>query len=546
MTKSKLCLGLTFLSVGVFACDNEPEQLEISSTQAALTASENVELALQGVIDASDFLASSTSIAKTLNAFGGGGQTCESSGAFCPDGSDCPATETVCTTEEVSEEDLEEARQELRDSAADLVRELRERVLIEANLESSTSTSATYRLGPDVLCSDDSDDDAPSGADPSDTNSDASSDSDCVERVTQLEPRLVLTSPREGDIDVTLLLGAERHAPLALELYHDSLGVRVDLSEGVALARDLGEDLEGLRELDGKLEWRLVRNAERDYSVELNVLEALSAVVESEGDTLTTSLAASSPAWNVRIDGNTNTLSAGFDLGTLRVAGPLRLFADLFEDDEASVAIPGATGDSFDAAPLPEPLPEPEPEPEAREYTGVIELLLAGMSGTVRYTADSDVLSFVDLGFGDGTSTLKHDGNTLFGLDLNALSGRRVNLEVTPTEDGAQISISPSFDLQLAFAFHHIADQFEGIADYLLDDTLRVWFDGEAPAIAVSDEQLQVTSGTLHLSSQADPSINLDVEAGLCIVGEAEESSGSDSSDENVHPLASIDVAACE
>jgi hypothetical protein len=317
--------------------------------------------------------------------------------------------------------------------------------------------------------------------------------------------------------------------------------VRVDLDEGLAVARDLGdEDLEGLQALSGVLEWRLVKNAERDYSVELNVLEAVSAVFSSDGDTLSTSLAASSPAWNVRINGNTNTLSAGLDLGTLRVVGPLRLFADLFEnDDDSGQDLGGVTGDSFDAL--------PEPEPTEHHYTGVIELLLSGLSGTVSYTADSDVLSFRDLGFGDDTSTLKHDGNTLLGLDLNALSGRRVNLEVTPTEDGAQIHISPTFDLQLAFAFEHIADQFEGIADYLLNDTLRVWFEGNSPAIDLGDEQFRVTAGTLHFESQADPSVNVSVEAGMCL-GEAEDASESsgESSEGEGHPLVSVAAIACE
>jgi hypothetical protein len=543
MTKSQVCFGLTCLGFGILACEGEREQLEISSTQAALTASENAELALQGVIDAADFLARSTSIAQTLNAFGGRGETCESSGAFCPDGSDCPPIETVCTTEETSEEDLEEARQEIREGAQDLVVELRERILIEANLESSTSTSATYRLGADLLCSGDSDQ-APSGASAGPT--DPEFDSDCVDQVTRLEPRLVLTSPHEGDIDVTLLLGAERHAPLTLELYRESLGVRVDLDEGLEVARDFGEDLEGLRTLSGSLEWRLVRNAARDYSFEFNVLEPVSAVLESEGATLTASLAASSPAWNVRVNGNTNTLSAGLDLGTLRVLGPLRLFADLFDGDDSIDDAGGVTGGAFDAVPL------PEPEPTPREYTGVIDLLLAGLSGTVSYTADTDVFSFSDLGFGDDTSTLKHDGNTLLGLDLNALSGRRVNLEVSPTEDGAEIRISPTFDLQLALAFEHIADQFDGIADYLLSDALHFWFEGDSPAIEIGDEQLRVTSGTLHLDSQADPSLDIRVDAGMCL-GEAPDASSETNSSEissgedgAEHPLASMAATSCE
>ena len=90
---------------------------------------------------------------------------------LCESGAQCPEPETVCTPIEVTEEDLEEARQEIRESAANLVRQLRERILIEDNLESSTATSATYRLGADVLC--DGDDDAVPPAAPGADSSDA-------------------------------------------------------------------------------------------------------------------------------------------------------------------------------------------------------------------------------------------------------------------------------------------------------------------------------------------------------------------------------------
>jgi hypothetical protein len=133
------------------------------------------------------------------------------------------------------------------------------------------------------------------------------------------------------------------------------------------------------------------------------------------------------------------------------------------------------------------------------------------------------VLRFEDLGFGDATTTLKHDGNTLFGLDLNATQGRRVNLEIIPSDGGgAQINITPSFDLRLALAFEHIADQVEGIADTLLDDTLRVWFDGASPTLVVADDQIRLASGTLHLESEANPDANVQVDEGMCLGGEAE------------------------
>lgn len=535
MKKSQFCLGLTCLSLGVVACAGESELLEISSSQAALTATENSERALQGVIDAADFLAGSTSIAKTLNAFNAGSETCESAGVFCPAGADCPPPETVCTTDEVSAEELEEARQDIREGAADLVRELRERVLIEANLESSTSTSATYKIGADVLCSGSDEPDAAGSGE-------AELDEDCVDQVTRLEPRLVLTSPREGDIDVTLQLGADRHEPLALALYHDSLGVRLDLGEALAVARELGEDegLESIEALSGQLELRLVENAARDYSLEFNVLEKVEVVVDSDGESLSASLGASSPAWNVRVDGNSDTLSAGVDMAALRLVGPLRAFSDLFESDDETYPSAGTSDIGL--------LPSPE-VPEPRSYTGVIDLFLAGLTGNVSYSADSDVLAIDNVGFGDSTSTLKHEGNTLLALDLNPTSGRRVNLSVSASDADTTIRITPSFDLRLALGFQYVADQFDGLADYLLDDTLRVWFEGDAPELSVG-EALRVNAGTLHIESAASPEANVTVAAGMCLGGSEDEISSDDSGDDTAadagHPLLSLEASTCE
>lgn len=527
MNQSFLRVGMTCLSFGIVACEAEPELVEISSASAALTATENSERALQGVLDAADFLASSTSIAETLNAFGGTSVSCEGTGGVCSgDASTCPTVETTCTTQS-SEADLEETRQELREAAEDWVRELRERILIEENLESETSTEAIYLLGPSALC-----DEVPS-VDPA---APAELDADCVEQVNRLQPRLRLTSPNEGDIDVTLLLGEARRAPLTVQLYHSSLGISADLGQIFAVSRDLGEDLEGVESLEGVVQLQLVENQPRDYSLELNVLQALNVEINSDGDTLSASLGASSPAWHVRVDGNARSLSSGIDLALFKLVGPLRLFAGAFGGEDSATG-GSSSGDAF--APLPEPLPE-QPEPV---YTGMVELFLAGLSGTLTYTADSDVLELEDLGYGDSTSTLKHDGNTLFSLDFNQLEGRRVNLVIEPAGEGATISVTPTFDLKMAFAFHYVADQLDDLASYLLDDTLRVWFEGDAPVVEVTDGQMRVVSGALNLESSGTPSANLSVAAGMCLLDVADETATTETDE---HPFASFAAGACE
>jgi len=514
MTKSAVGWGLSCLSVALLACpEDSPAQLEISSHQAALTATENSERALEGLLDAADFLADSTSMADTLNAFGGRSEDCATSPSYCSVGdASCVPAETVCTSSETEAVDLEQTREDLRQNVRELVRELRERILIPENLESETSTSATYRLGPSVLCDADASD-APGGAAPSA----AQYDPDCVEQADRMQPRLRLTSPSEGDVDVAVLLGERRHVPLVLELHRQRLGVRLDLGEALAVARDQGEDTDAVEHLSGVLELALIENGARDYSLEVDVLEALQAVMKTDDGNLQLSLAATAPALELRLDGNLRRLSANVDLGALRVLGPLGRFADLFEGGD-TLDVADAAGGNYAALPSDlaiEPLPEQAP---ARSYHGLLEFVLAGLEGTLEYVADSDVLHFSHLGLGDATSTIKHDGHTLLALDLNAALGRHVDLVLEPAGDGAKISISPGFDLSLALAFQQVRDQFDDLAEYLLDDTWHIWFAGTSPALVTADEQLRVDSGTLHLDTSAHPAENLSVSPGMCLL----------------------------
>ncbi|MEY2932050.1 MAG: hypothetical protein RL033_2799, partial [Pseudomonadota bacterium] len=430
MKKSLVRWGLSCLSVGLLACPSDHDELEISSSQAALTASQNSERALQGLIDATDFLSDSNSVAQALSHMGGTSESCTSSAAFCTDNASCTPT-TICETEEVDPVDVEEARTELREDMQDLVRQLRERILIPANLESETATSATYRLGADLLC----DDDAPDA--PGTNGSAASLDSDCVEQANRLQLRLRLTSEREGDVDVTVQVGQERNEPVVLELHEHSLGVRVDLGEALAAARELGEDAGDYERLAGELQLQLVENAARDYSLELNVLSAIEAVVRSDGERLEMSLGASSPALELRVDGNARRLLAGMDLRSFRMKGPLRLFAGAFGGDDDSEGVTFGPGELDLVA----------PEPAEPTYHGVIDVFLSGLQGTLEYVAESDVIELNGLGFGDATSTIQHDGHSLLALDLNAGQGRHVDLVLAPDGDHTKITISPGFDL---------------------------------------------------------------------------------------------------
>lgn len=518
------CLGLSSIAVACGSTDEPKDRApgaaveRVSHSQAALMVTTNTETALLGLTNAGGFLAESSALAETMNEIAGSSETCTTSGAVvCSTDGVCESPITECTTDEVTPEDLAEMRTELEDGIRELVQELSERIFNEENVETSDDTSVTYLLGPEDLCA---------ALEAGDVLSDGTVvesaggfDPECVDDVTRAAIRLRVTSPSEGNVDVTLILTEQRFEPVVFELHQERLAVTADLDQLTSSIEALGEDLEGLESLEGRVQFELVKNAPLDYSARYNVLDDVKVVVTDDaGNRLQVSVGASTPTLEGRIDGNAKTVSASYGLGPVRVSGPLALFADMFEgSEESSDSLDvGSTGEALVA---PEPVPAPEP---AKVYTGMIEAVLGGLDGTFTYDGVADAFSLTNLGLGDESTTLKHDGNTLLALDVNQGAGRHFDLTVHDTASGLELTFSPTLDVSLALGFQHIADQVE-VPEALMNDTLRFFFDGQNPSIRGRDNGLEVTSGTLHLTSSAHPEYDVTVSAGRCLLGGEEE-----------------------
>lgn len=70
----------------------------------------------------------------------------------------------------------------------------------------------------------------------------------------------------------------------------------------------------------------------------------------------------------------------------------------------------------------------------------------------------------------------------------------------------------------LSLNFAPLASQITDLSPSLLDDDIRVWFDGQNPKIEVTDEQVRVVAGRFNVTSTATPGANLSVPAGMCIL----------------------------
>jgi hypothetical protein len=516
------CFVLSSIAVACGSTDETNDRTpgaaveRVSHSQAALMVTTNTETALLGLTNAGSFLAESSALAETMNELGGSSETCTTSGAVvCSTDGVCESPITECTTDEVTPEDLAEMRTELEDGIRELVTELTERIFSKDNVETSDDTSVTYLLGPEDLCS--ASESETLQSDGSVVVAEGELDPECVDDVTRAAIRLRVTSPSEGNVDVTVILTEQRFEPVVIELHEERLAVTADLDQLASSIEALGEDLEGLESLEGRVQFELVKNAPLDYSARYNVLDDVKVVViDDAGNRLQVSVGASTPTLEGRIDGNAKTVSASYGVGPVRVSGPLALFADMFEGSEETLetADSGATGEALVA-------PEPAPEP-AKVYTGMIEAVLGGLDGTFTYDGVADAFSLTNLGLGDQSTTLTHDGNTLLALDVNADSGRHFDLTVHDTASGLELTFSPTLDVSLAFGFRHIADQIE-VPEALMNDTLRFFFDGQNPSIRGRDNGLEVTSGTLHLTSSAHPEHDVTVSAGMCLLGGEEE-----------------------
>lgn len=183
--------------------DSTPEPgLPITTAQAAQTADANLSALLGAVIDQMDVVVAQPRHAWMLAMMGG---------------SDA--------------EDLEEvmARPQAEALRDELVRTLRERVLVEANLEPAAAGEAentlTYRLPADVMC-----------------DAEAGSEDDCDVLLESMPLRIQVISHAEGQVELSALVGPNRNSVATLTLTAAAADLAVDLGELRAAAESLPEE----------------------------------------------------------------------------------------------------------------------------------------------------------------------------------------------------------------------------------------------------------------------------------------------------------------
>ncbi len=498
--------GLTtiFLLAGIQACGNSDEGLT-SAELALRTTDISSDLARQ-VTTAAQFLEQ----VESLTAAGNGLEILQ--GMFGSDDEfdvEPPEPEKDVKDEEDGI-DPEEAAAEVKDF-------LDTYVFIPAQLESEEPDLAVYLLQGAVLCSEDFM--GPGRyCDPWDCMGNPVCESEqeqwiadceadwarerarCEADVDALEIRVRVATEGDGVV-IRLQIGPERTSLVVLALQPDQAALHFDLTEvGAALVPSpsvLDEEPLNLPEiLEGRFSFVLTQNAENDFTLNLDVSQAIQVRMDiPEVGTVEANMGTSEALLNIHLDGTANALDVSVDLGNSDVSIP---FGSLFE----------AGGD------------------------GALVVELAGLEGQVALSESENHLTITGLGLGDGQSRIRHDDVVLASLDVNANAGRHFDLTVRDDGGFALVDFLPGLAVDLYLNLGHLDTYLdpeeEPAPAALRDQTYSLELSAASGPASIKplegidgEGAIQVVTGQLSLWSSATAEV-LDVATGQCLMPTAE------------------------
>lgn len=217
---------------------------------------------------------------------------------------------------------------------------LSQRVFTEANVESFDGASVTYLLRgadvcPYVL---------PDGNTSLLAVANATIEAACVSEVDKLDLRIKAVEPAAEALDLTLLIGSSKAAPMALELSTGSIALVASL-DGVK------DTLESLRTIDssvavpltmaGSVDVKIAFNRESagnvDVTLSSSVRQAVDVKVQDASGTSELTTAAKSPWASLQVDGIDHKVLAVLDLGKTSFSAPYQTLSGAIKPETTTL-----------------------------------------------------------------------------------------------------------------------------------------------------------------------------------------------------------------
>jgi len=479
--KTKFWLtGSLFVALGGVGCSDAPTAQEVSDATATRTG-EMVRAASASarVMSEMSSFESLSSAATLLQGSFGGVPVTGSPATPCtePDG-DCSPMPANPVPVDPAVADAQ---------AALLEKYLRERIFTQENVEGTEGDSTVFRLQGEDVCT---------------TSASVPAAPECVQAVDKMELRIRATPADDKGMDLGLLIGPDRAEPMVLSFGQKTMAVVVDLAGAKDAVKFLDPAAaQGLpRVMVGRVELRLTENGEQDVSFSTGILNAVQIEVGEGTAAQAFSTARAVPLSELRMNAKTKTVSFDLNLGTTEYRG--------------------AYGGTSALANKP------------------VVYSLSGLSFAFNAQEGKEDFVIAHVGLGDAQSYMSLDGTKVFTADLNALSNRHFDLNLSKGADGLPlVRVLPEFDLATKFFLAPLkADPMAQVPAFYEDQSYRVRLSGgRAPSIRPVQANtttgfpggLQVVSGELKLEGGSSA---VTVPTGKCLVGKDVAAEGS-------HPL---------
>jgi hypothetical protein len=411
----------------------------------------------------------------------------------------------------------------------------------------------------------------------------------CADLLAEIPVRLQFTSKVDGEIQVAILFGDDKHNPIRFEMSATLVALEVDLAAMLATVEDIievldsgdegdeGDEMEDaeqeegepveLENLAGVLRLSLENSGEKKMKAAFGIVEKMVLEIKHGEDQYKAELG--SLLLGAEADGSNETISAEFALEDLSLTAPYAMLVDMMEGEEDCSEARMIRPREFDGRPGEgdEPWREPpgmdgdpcgdDGDDDAEAPEGIFSVSLSGVSASGIFTSDEDAESIqvTGIGLGKDTTTVKFNDETLLSVDLNANDGRLFDLTFTmDDEDNATFEFVPVLDLVVGMNLVSVVDELEP-PEWMIEETFTLNLSGaDAPSMTALAESengaMRVNAGTLTISAASMPDKTLTVEAGMCMQGEGsdDDGEGPDEEDEDdgaTHPLDELYSLEC-
>ena len=513
------------------------QALTIEKQALVVDVKKNVETMLEGVDAAIQFLNDSDKFQDLSGAFQDSEEICE------PPSPDDPYGDPICY-----EEDLEPVDLDLTELIEEVIDFIEEGVMSDSQLEEETPTSLLYLLDPESFCS--------TGDEPGEAREEdewEEEEDGCVEFLSSIPVRVLFTSPSTDNVNAEILLGEARISLAKIQIHDGLLSIEIDLDDArealELINQELGEDGEDDEfipdVMTGKVRLTLEFLDPGVYRLQFEVVEPLDVQVSTDEGDISVQLGTSKQYLLVDASvAGKETLNLVSETGSLDIALPYQLLMNAIydEEEEGEGSMEGEEG-------------EEEPV-EIPNVSGTASIHLAGFTGNLGLS-DTDQVNLSNFGLGDSESWVKINNDTVLTVNLNPDDGR--TMQIVYGADSDWVYFKPALDLQLDWNMAPVADDFEDLPDFMLNESFSVLFNQGDPNKIVfpevgedENEVLKIDNGVLTLTSSAAPDETVTVSAGQCFwfaedeneMEEGEEE-GEDQEPEGHALLSAIEVGDC-